>query len=125
MSGYKFDHKFRGTALIIGNEFKGQGLNERKGCLKDVEMAQELFKRLDFNVTSFKNLSAVDMKKKMEIGCHNFIFFFFYINSSILICAMCQIAKNHKFPAVVFLNDISCLAHLCKYHIPIWMTVYK
>ncbi|XP_060588760.1 uncharacterized protein LOC132744161 [Ruditapes philippinarum] len=68
MSGYKFDHKFRGTALIIGNEFKGQGLNERKGCLKDVEMAQELFKRLDFNVTSFKNLSAVDMKKKMEIA---------------------------------------------------------
>jgi predicted membrane protein len=73
MSVYQFDHKFRGTALIIGNEFKGQCSGERKGCLRDVQMAEELFKRLDFNVTAFMNLSAVDMKKKMEIGCNTII----------------------------------------------------
>ena len=67
MSGYKLDHKYRGTALIIGNEFKGQR-GERRGCLNDIDMAVQLFKRLDFNVTVFKNLTAAEMKEKLEKG---------------------------------------------------------
>ncbi|XP_045169393.2 uncharacterized protein LOC123532100 [Mercenaria mercenaria] len=67
---YRSNHSSRGTALIIGNEFKGQKA-ERKGCKEDVIMMQELFRRLDFNVTTFMNLSAAQMKEKLTQASKN------------------------------------------------------
>ncbi|XP_053386969.1 uncharacterized protein LOC128550924 [Mercenaria mercenaria] len=72
---YNFGHKYRGRALIIGNEFiwkkkeedgKIQYVIERKGCAKDLEMMEELFIRLDFKVTIRKNLKADDMKTELQ-----------------------------------------------------------
>ncbi|XP_053386817.1 uncharacterized protein LOC123543143 [Mercenaria mercenaria] len=68
---YNFGHKYRGRALIIGNQFiwknaKGKDVIGRKGCAKDLEMMEELFLRLDFKVTICRNLKADDMKTELQ-----------------------------------------------------------
>lgn len=63
---YKMDHNYRGRALVIGNKFKGQGANERKGCKKDLKMMRELFTRLDFMVTVRRNLNAKEMENTIK-----------------------------------------------------------
>ncbi|XP_053386968.1 uncharacterized protein LOC123543142 [Mercenaria mercenaria] len=68
---YNFGHKYRGRALIIGNQFIEKGANGkdligRRGCKEDWKMMEELFIRLDFKVTILKNLKAVDMISELQ-----------------------------------------------------------
>lgn len=67
-ASYDMNHRFRGTALIIGNEFKDLGRYKRAGCREDVTMMADVFRKLDFRVQVFLNLSAVQMKEKLYNG---------------------------------------------------------
>jgi hypothetical protein len=58
---------YRGRALIIGNEFKDTKL-ERKGCEKDLKMMSDLFTRLDFHCTMYRELTAEKFLEKITKG---------------------------------------------------------
>lgn len=63
---YNFNYEYRGQAVVFANEFRGQGTLERAGCIRDITMMQELFERLDFLVTVYKDFSANGMLDKMN-----------------------------------------------------------
>jgi hypothetical protein len=64
-------YKYRGRALIIGNEFKDEKW-ERKGCVEDLTMMRDLFIRLDFRCTVYKDLTVDQMIEKIRKGKHSF-----------------------------------------------------
>lgn len=62
------DHLNRGKAIIINNKDFSNDLKVREGTDKDASDLDKCLSKLGFKVTRFDNLTAGDMKCKLQEG---------------------------------------------------------
>lgn len=65
--GYRFDHKYRGIAVVISNSsFQSSNLPSRDHAKKEIEMMTLAFSNLGFLVLTFFNLDVKTMESILK-----------------------------------------------------------
>lgn len=70
---YTMGNIFRGHAIIITNEKFAAGIADRKGARMDGLKMKSLFQALDFQVTTFMDMTADEMKTAIKNGVCYFV----------------------------------------------------
>lgn len=71
---YALTHKPRGLCVVINNEEFLPCLKDRQGSRQDAKSLDTVFTRLGFKVVTYNNLTAGDMRLKLQqLGSRNFL----------------------------------------------------
>ena len=66
---YRMDHKYRGKALIFNHEhFMSESLSQRDGTHADVVNITKQLKRIGFNVCTYKDRKAKELRTIISEG---------------------------------------------------------